>query len=92
MKKKVSTSVPIVVDTDDAQTLFVDGINGIEIRGGVAVFNLMQHILPASGSHVMPYDKTVLRLAMPQETFANVGKWFGDVLSAVKDGPAGGGQ
>lgn len=74
---------PTIIDTPNTPTLFVEGIRGMQIRDGVAVLNLTEHVYPANGLSDPEYDKTVVRLAMSISAFVRMSEWFADTTKGL---------
>lgn len=75
-----------VVDSIDTPTLFADGIRGMQVRDGVAIINITQHVFPAPGSDPDgEFDKTVLRLALPIPAFVRYTDYFKNTLQKLID-------
>ena len=72
-----SVKEEFVKDDFTAPTFFVDGIFGMQLRDGVAVLNLSQHVFPAPQSDGgEAFNSVVLRLAIPAPAFVRMVDWF----------------
>ena len=81
MAEAVDQNVVRVVDREDTPTLFVEGIRGMQVRDGVAILNLVEHIYSAAAVDDAGYDKTVVRLALSLPAFVR----FADFFSSIKE-------
>lgn len=85
-EKVVADTEVAIVDSTEVETVFVDGIHGLQLRDGVVSINMTRYTFPAPKSNLKdPLNQVVLRMAIPAPAFVRFAEWFQQTKQKMVD-------
>lgn len=76
---------PFIGETADAPTIFIDGMEGVQVTNGAVKVSMFQIMQELKEKDAPPKRVVVGRLAMSLETFRQVIRWLNQVQADMEE-------